>query len=124
MKRLNIEMDDKLFKEFKVKSIKEELTMTDIVTALIEDYINENELETTTGMSEKAKETRADYMRRYMKEYRAKNKEKLSDYQKTWRKENKQKVRKYNENFWNKKGALANENLLYGHKGADAQRTD
>ena len=55
-------------------------------------------------MNEKAKETRNDYMRRYMAEYRAKNKEKLSDYQKSWRKDNPEKVRSYNKTYWEKRG--------------------
>jgi len=51
-------------------------------------------------MNDKAREIKNEYMRNYMAEYRAKNKEKLSNYQKCWRKENADKVRGYNEKYW------------------------
>ena len=41
----------------------------------------------------------------YMREWKAKNREKLQDYQKKWRKENPEKVKQYNETYWAKKAA-------------------
>ncbi|MDP7981409.1 hypothetical protein [Bacillus multifaciens] len=41
--------------------------------------------------------------REYMKKWREKNKEKMSNYQKEWRKRNKDKVAKYQERYWEKK---------------------
>ena len=41
----------------------------------------------------------------YMKEWKAKNRERLLEYQRNWRKENPEKVRQYNDNYWSKKAA-------------------
>ena len=39
----------------------------------------------------------------YMREYRAKNKEKYNAYQREWRQKNPEKVKECNERYWTKK---------------------
>ncbi|EJR28755.1 hypothetical protein [Bacillus mycoides] len=50
-------------------------------------------------MTEQAKIAR----REYMKKWRERNAEKLSNYQKEWRKNNKDKVVGYQQKYWEKK---------------------
>ena len=50
-------------------------------------------------MTQEARNAQADYMR----EYRRKNKERLSEYRKKWAKNNPDKVRVYRERAWEKK---------------------
>lgn len=39
----------------------------------------------------------------YMREYRAKNSEKIKAYQREWQRNNPDKVKEYNERYWTKK---------------------
>ena len=100
MKRLNVDMTNDLFTEFKIKSIKEGASMTDIVTKLISEYVSENKLDKKPILSDEAREQRRAYQREQMKKYREKNKEKLNEYQREWRKNNPDKVIQYQENYW------------------------
>lgn len=54
-------------------------------------------------MNDKARAGRNEYMRLYMKDYRAKNKEKLSEYQRAWRKAHPDSVKLYNQQYWENK---------------------
>lgn len=46
--------------------------------------------------------------RQYAREWRSKNKKRVSEYNKKWRSENKDKVVEYNHRFWEKKAAEEN----------------
>lgn len=41
--------------------------------------------------------------KKYMKNWRKKNKEKINEYQRNWRKENQERVKKYNAEYWERK---------------------
>lgn len=100
MKRLNVDMTNDLFTEFKIKSIKEGASMTDIATKLVSEYVFEDKLDEKPIMSDEAREQRNAYQREYLKKYREKNKDKLNEKQREWRKNNPDKVRQYQENYW------------------------
>ncbi|HLR35714.1 MAG TPA: hypothetical protein VK071_10380 [Tissierellales bacterium] len=50
-------------------------------------------------ISDRAREARKEYSRKYYKE----NREKILKYQKRWRKENPEKVKEYNDKYWENK---------------------
>lgn len=52
-------------------------------------------------MTDEAKEAR----RKYQREYKRKNAEKINAYNRAWRKANPEKARQYNLNYWSKKAA-------------------
>lgn len=55
----------------------------------------------------KAKELKA----KYLKQYRADNKDKLNAYQRQYRANNKDKVKQYNQTYWLKKASLIQDKL-------------
>lgn len=57
------------------------------------------------AMSEQAKEQR----RKYQREYRAKNAEKIRDYNRKWRKANPDKVKANFERYWEKQAKQSKE---------------
>lgn len=60
-------------------------------------------------MTEQARQAKAAYQREYMREYRAKNKERINKNARAWRKAHPEKTREYEKRYWEKKAAeLAN----------------
>lgn len=55
------------------------------------------------ALTEKAKELRKDYLKKYRKEHR----EQINAYHRKWNKENPDKIKQYRENYWEKKLAEA-----------------
>lgn len=55
-------------------------------------------------MSPEAKKARNEYMR----QWRAKNRERCNEYMRKWREANKDKVREYNKRYWEKKAREMN----------------
>lgn len=54
-------------------------------------------------LSEEVRKARNEYMRKYMAEYRKKNRERLNAQRREWAKDNPEKIREYQERFWSKK---------------------
>ena len=56
-------------------------------------------------MTEQAKAAKAAYQREYMRDYRAKNRERIRETNKAWREAHPDKMREYKERYWEKKAA-------------------
>lgn len=54
-------------------------------------------------MNDKINQSKNEYMRVYMQEYRKKNREKLNAQRRDWAKNNPDKIKKYQERYWQKK---------------------
>lgn len=58
-------------------------------------------------MNDEARAAKNAYYRKYMKDYRAENADRINVRQRAWHKANPEKVKKYRDSYWEKKAAGA-----------------